>query len=198
MCNWMTLTMKILLTGLMLLCLSLPINAGEGPQQRTLDDLLDDMKIQQERLGNLPIDEQLRRLKSQLIDLRVERDRLRDENRYLRSQIDDLRNKIRASRTSSEPSVSCPVDECISIDKAEEQKILQHVIYTLSLYRVAELMKSALPESAVEAHREAHRIMKGAIKDLELLGFDTSNPDNFPKLGELLDSLDTFHESHSN
>ena len=184
--------MKVILTGLMLMCLSLPINAGEEPQQSSLDNLLSN--IQQKRTERapgsvIPADEQIRRLKSELIDIRVERDLLKEENVYLRNRIDDIEDQRHSAK------VSTP-GECISIEDAEEQRLMQHVVYSLGLYRLAEFMDSAIPEENVEAHARAQKIMDGAKADLELLGFDTSNPEDFPTLEELLEQFEIAHEAH--
>ena len=86
--------------------LALPTSADDPaqvdqPQQRSLDTLLSD--IQEKRNvrsadQNVAPQEQVRRLKSQLIDVRVERDLLAEENAFLRRQIDDMENQRSASR----------------------------------------------------------------------------------------------------
>lgn len=177
--------------------LALPTSADDPaqvsePQQKSLDTLLSD--IQEKRNirsadQNVAPQEQVRRLKSQLIDVRVERDLLAEENAFLRRQIDDMENQRSASRV-------CPPGECISLAEAEEQQLLQHVVYSLSLYRLGEFMHSVIPAEDVEAHTRAQKLMDGAKRDLELLGFDTSNPDAFPTLEELLEGFEISHEAH--
>ena len=189
--------MKRILTGLMLLCLSLPIGAEEGPQQKSLDQLLSNIEQRQiERATDVSPEEQIQRLKSQLIDIKVQRDLLNEQNQYLRKQIEDM-NKTKNR------DVVCPPGKCISAEDARRAQILQHVLYTLSLYRLAEYMDSVIPEEDVEAHTKAHRIMESAKADLEFLGFDTSNPEDFPTLEELLEQSQinrahTNNEAHDN
>ena len=57
-------------------------------------------------------------------------------------------------------------------------------------------MDSVIPEEDVEAHRKAQKIMEGAKFDLELLGFDTTTPEDFPTLEQLLERFDIEHEAH--
>ena len=180
------------------MCLALPISADDAqvdqPQQKSLETLLSD--IQERRTTrsaeqNVSPEEQVRRLQNQLIDIRVERDLLAEENNFLRRQVDDMQNERSAV-------TNCPPGECITLAEAEEQQLLQHVIYSLSMYRLGEFMHSVIPAEDVEAHTRAQRLMDGAKEDLELLGFDTSNPDDFPTLEELLEGFEIAHErAHS-
>lgn len=185
--------MKAIVTGLMLMCLALPSNAQEAePQQKSLDSLYDD--IQQARVTrsldqNISPEVEVRRLKSQLIDARVQRDMLEEENTYMRQRIVDMEGE----QTSS---MQCLPGECITAEEAETQQLIQHVVYSLSLYRLAEFMDSVIPEEEVEAHKKAQKIMDGAKSDLELLGFDTTTPETFPSLEELLERFDIEHEAH--
>lgn len=181
------------ITGFVLMCLSLPIIAEERSQQRSLDTLLNDIQAKQrtqaiEEHRSSPED-LVRRLKNQLIDIRVERDQLEEHNAYLRRQIENLRNERNSSR-------ECLPDECIPLVEVEQKQLVRHTVHSLSLYRLAEFMDSVIPEEDVEAHRRAQKIMEGAKADLELLGFDTSNPDDFPTLEELLEHFEILHEAN--
>lgn len=179
------------------MCLALPLSADDPaqvaePQQRSIDTLLNDIQAKRAvRSAELQEDpkEQLRRLRSQLIDVKVERDLLSEENEYLRLQLNDLRNSRSSSRV-------CPPGECISLAEAEEQQLLQHIVYSLSMYRLGEFMHSVIPVEDVEAHTRAQKIMEGARRELELLGFDTTDPEEFPTLEELLEQFEAVHEAH--
>ena len=188
--------MKAIVTGLVLMCLVFPINAQDaqevGQQQKSLDTLLSDIQLKRAERSqeqNVSPEVELRRVKSQLIDTRVERDMLQEENSYLRQRVNDIENEQSAS-------LACPPGECITLEEAQEQQLIQHVVYSLSLFRLAEFMDSVIPEEDVEAHKKAQKIMDGAKADLELLGFDTTTPEDFPSLEELLERFDIEHEAH--
>lgn len=177
--------------------MALPISADDPaqvdqPQQKSLDTLLSDIQAKRDVRSaeqDVPPQEQVRRLKSQLIDARVERDLLAEENAYLRRQVEDMEGERSSSRV-------CPPGECVTLAEAEEQQLLQHVVYSLSLYRLGEFMHSVIPAEDVEAHTRAQKLMDGAKRDLELLGFDTSNPNDFPSLEELMEGFDIAHKAH--
>jgi len=186
--------MKAIVTGFMLMCLALPIYAEDEPQQKSLDVLLNDIQLKRVARSNeqnISPEEQISRLRSQLIDNKVERDLLAEENEFLRQRVDDMQSE-------RVDSLQCPPGECVSIEEAEEAQLIQHVVYTLSLFRLAELMDSVIPEGNVEAHKKAQRIMEGAKSDLEMLGFDTTDTSDFPTLEELLERFDIEHEAHGN
>lgn len=189
--------MKAVITGLMLMCLAMPISAQDAaqadqPQQKSLNSLLSD--IQQKRTEQTAVqtttpEEQVRYLRNQLIDAKVERDLLEQQNEYLRRQLEFSRNERAAAR-------ECPPGECMTLAEVEEQLLTQHVAHSLSLYRLAEYMHSLIPEEDVEAQARLHKIMDNAKADLELMGFDTSKPENFPTLEELMEHFEISHQAH--
>ena len=139
-------------------------------------------------------------------------DELLSENVQMQNDIQDLETRLKAAnnqierintdlddmQNQREASMNCPPAECVSLAEVEEQQLLQHIIYSLSLYRLGEFMHSVIPAEDVEAHTYAQKLMDGAKEDLELLGFDTSNPDEFPTLEELLEGFEIAHErAHS-
>lgn len=174
--------MKAIVTGLMLMCVSLPISAEEPPQQRSLDALLNDLQVRRSasvaQTREEPA-ETITRLKSELVDTRVERDILKRENDSLRLHIEDMEGERASARV-------CPPGECITLLEAEEEQMRQQALYSFSMYRLAEYMHSVIPETDVEAHRQAEKLLDSAKANLELLGFDTTDPDTFPTLEELL------------
>jgi hypothetical protein len=126
---------------------------------------------------------QIRTLKSEVIDLKVERDSLQDQVKYLEGQLE------RRNATSS----NCGQGTCVPIDQVEREKILTHIVYSLSLYRLAEMVDKLTPANDVEAHKKAQRIMQNAIEDLKLLGFDTKDPSKFPEVEVLVEQLSKNH-----
>ena len=154
--------------------------AGEDTaEQNTLDSLLDIYDVQQKTTENVDPSSELRKLRNQMIDLRVERDALADENAY-------LRNKLENIEQFEEAHPECLESGCVPLDDVEQERILSYVIYSLSLYRMAELVTLNTPLENVEAHKKAQKIMAGVKADLEVLGFDTTNMQEYPLLDELL------------
>lgn len=133
--------------------------------------------------------EQNRYLRNELIDVKVERDLLREENIYLRQKLKNLQSEM-------DRSIECPPGECLTLAEAEEQFLTQHIAHSLSLYRLAEYMHSVIPEEDVEARERLRNIMNNATSDLELMGFDTTNPENFPTLEELMEHFEISHRAH--
>lgn len=121
---------------------------------------------------------EIRTLKSELIDLKVERDALEDQVKYLEKQM-ERRNAVSP----------CGEGKCIPVDQVEKEKIVAHIVYSLSLYRLAEMVDKLTPANDVEAHKKAQSIMKSAIEDLNMLGFDTRDPSKFPTVDELARQL---------
>ena len=118
---------------------------------------------------------EIRRLRNQIIDLRVDRDELAEENNYLKDRL--------ASVESTQPACT---QECVSLDTLENQRLVSYVIYSLSLYRMAEVVVKYTPEENVEAHNKAQRVMAGVKSDLDVLGYDTTNMTEYPSLEELM------------
>ena len=177
-------TLSILIALLVIPCVSL---AGEQETQQTnLDKLLDQYEVQQKAptANAADVGAEIRRLRSQLIDLRVERDGLREENNY-------LKNQLESEQSSDHANVSdcLGTGECVYVDDTENERILSYVIYSLSLYRMAETVAYHVPQENVEAHKQAQKIMAGVKSDLDVLGFDTTNMHEYPSLDELLEQL---------
>jgi septal ring factor EnvC (AmiA/AmiB activator) len=185
----MTKTLSILVATLFL---TVPAFAQQQVQQQqtqqqvTLDVLLDRYEQQQQQQQQQKAAEaedpasEVRRLRSQLIDLRVERDALQEENSYLKNRLENM-------QTFEESE--CLEKECVPVDKVEEERILSYVIYSLSLYRMAEVVAQNTPSENVEAHKKAQRVMAGVKSDLDTLGFDTTNMQEYPNLEELIEEL---------
>lgn len=125
---------------------------------------------------------ELRRLRSQIIDLRVERDALSEENAF-------LKNKLENMQAFEESHSKCIQMECVPLADVENERILSYVIYSLSLYRMAEVVAAHTPAENVEAHKKAQRVMAGVKSDLDTLGFDTTNMQDYPQLDELLEEM---------
>jgi hypothetical protein len=177
-------TLTILIALIMIPCVSL---AGEQEAQQTdLDELLGRYETQQKTSvsnGASP-EAELRKLRNQLIDLRVERDGLREENNYLKAQLEN-------EQTAGHEDIADCLDsgECVYVDDIENERIVSYVIYSLSLYRMAEQVSTHVPLEDVEAHKQAQKIMAGVKSDLDVLGFDTTNMHEYPSLDELLEEF---------
>lgn len=124
---------------------------------------------------------EVRKLRSQIIDLRVERDALAEENAYLKNRLENME--------AFEQHSNCIQVECVPLAEVENDRILSYVIYSLSLYRMAEVVAANTPESNTEAHKKAQRVMAGVKSDLDTLGFDTTNMTEYPSLEELLEEM---------
>lgn len=175
--------MNRILTLLIALILVPAVTLAGASEQTAMDKLLKDYEINQRTIEPQDQASEIRRLKSRLIDVRVERDRLTEQVAFLQAQIDNMLE----SEEHAELHANCLDVECIPITEVEEEKILTHIIYTLSQFRLAELIISIVPEENVEAHNKAQKIMEGAKNDLDVLGFDTSDMDDYPTLDELME-----------
>lgn len=162
----------------------------QGQQTSEIDKLIEGYQNNKRAPASRPMDpeSEIRRLQSQLIDLRVERDRLAEEVLFLKEKIDTFSNQERAS--------GC-MQDCIPVAEVEEEKIITHVIYTVSQYRLAELITQTVPEEFVEVHNTAQKIMRGAINDLDTLGFDTSDMNTYPTLEDVLEQWNISQGSRS-
>ena len=173
--------MKQILTILLTLVL-IPsaVLAGEQTEQTAMDKLIQGYQVNKRAVEPEDRATEIVRLQSQLIDVRVERDRLAEEVLFLKSKIDNM-------LVTEDVSTECNSTECIPIEQVEQDKIYTHVVYTISQYRLAEMITETASEENVEVHNTARKIMRGAINDLEVLGFDTSNMDEYPSLDEMME-----------
>ena len=177
----MTRTLSILVAILMLPAVAF---AQEQVQQEpvTLESLQSRYEQQQRAPAQEDSASEVRRLRSQIIDLRVERDALSEENAYLKNRLENI-------EAFEEAHPECIQVECVPLADVENERILQYVIYSLSLYRMAEVVALYTPEENVEAHEKAQRVMAGVKSDLDTLGFDTTDMQDYPQLDELLEEL---------
>ena len=173
-------TLSILIALIMVPCV---VFAEEDTtQQNTLAELLTQYEVQQkESTEDGDPNSEIRKLRNQMIDLRVERDALADENAYLKNQLENHHSEDAQSASECLGS-----GECVYVDDIENERIISYVIYSLSLYRMAELVTLNTPLENVEAHEKAQKIMAGVKADLDVLGYDTTNMQEYPELDELL------------
>jgi hypothetical protein len=173
-------TLSILASLLLIPCATF----GQA-QQTDLDQLIEGYDVKR-RVASQPqdLESENRKLKSQIIDLRVEKDALNEKVAYLEAVI--------ANHEASETGVpaECHDVTCVPLADVQQEKVITYVIYSLGLYRLAELLDQAAPRENVEAHRKAQKIMVGVKSDLEVLGFDTSDMSGLPELDELLEELE--------
>lgn len=173
-------TLSILMALIMVPCAAFA--EDEAEQQTNLDQLLNQYEVQQKTaVSNNDPEVEIRRLRNQIIDLRVERDALQDENTYLKNQLE-----IEQSEDHSGGSNCLEEGECVYMSDVENERIISYVIYSLSMYRMAEHVANTVPQENVEAHNQAQKIMAGVKSDLDVLGFDTTEMDDYPSLDELL------------
>lgn len=177
----MKLTLIILIALIMVPCAAFA--EDQAAQQTNLAELLDQYEGQQKvSTANVDPKAEVRKLRNQLIDLRVERDALQDENAYLKNKVENIEQ--------SEIQANClDAAECVLMDDVENERIISYVIYSLSLYRMAEQVDIAVPQENVEAHEQAQKIMAGVKSDLDVLGFDTTKMEDYPTLDELLEQF---------
>lgn len=181
----MKITLSILILLIMVPCAA--FSEDEPAQQTNLDKLLDQYEVQQKSASSRSNEDpqaELRRLRNQLIDLRVERDALQEENNYLKDKLVNVQNL-------EEADPECFERECVALAEVENERIISYVIYSLGLYRMAEQVSSNVPQENVEAHRQAQKIMAGVKSDLDVLGFDTTDMTGYPTLDELLEQFQT-------
>lgn len=180
---------SILIALLLIPCLSF----ASGGQQTALDKLLDSYETKQ-RVANasaaapVNLESENRKLKNQIIDLRVENDALTDQLSYVTATIENME----ASESEEHSSLhdECLNTECVSLDNVMQEKLITYVIYSLGMYRIAELLDTVAPAENIEAHTKAQKIMNGVKRDLDVLGFDTSDMTDIPNLDELLEQLE--------
>ncbi len=181
----MTKTLSILVTILLLpsgVFAQQQVQQQQTQEQVTLEVLQNRYEQQQRTATATQADpeSEVRRLRSQIIDLRVERDSLQEENLYLKNRLENV-EAFEESR--------CIRMECVPLADVENERILSYVIYSLSLYRMAEVVVNSTPVSDVEAHKKAQRVMAGVKSDLDTLGFDTTDMQDYPQLDELLEEM---------
>ena len=177
----MKITLSILIALIMVPCAAFA--EDQAAQQTDLTELLAQYEVQQKvSVGNADPEAEVRKLRNQLIDLRVERDALQDENVYLKNRLEA--EKLEHSEVAQS---SCLEElECVLTDDVENERIISYVIYSLSIYRMAEQVVSTVPQENVDAHNQAQNIMAGVKSDLDVLGYDTTNMEDYPTLDELL------------
>lgn len=175
--------MNKLLTILLLTLVVPCISFASEVQQTAMDKLIEGYQVKQRIVEPRDQKAEIIRLKSQLIDVRVERDQLSEQVIFLEAKIKDMS----LNNNHSELHAKCLDVECIPITDVENDKIITHIIYSLSQYRLAELIAQTVPTEDVEAHKKAQRIMTGAKNDLDVLGFDTIDMKGYPSLDELME-----------
>lgn len=185
--------MNKILTILIALILVPAVTLASATEQTAMDKLIKDYELAQLEIQPQNKDAEIRRLKSQLIDIRVERDQLSDQVLFLQSRIENMIE----NEEHLELHEQCLNVECVPITDVENDKIITHIIYMLSQFRLAELIVSTVPEENVEAHKKAQKIMAGAKNDLDVLGFDTSDMSSYPTLEELMEQWIVFQGSRA-
>jgi len=181
----MKITRSILIVLLMVPCFAFGEDQLAEQQTPNLDKLLNRYEAPKPAsVATQDPQSEIRKLRSQLIDLRVERDALTEENAY-------LKNKLQSVRAFEEEHPECIDTGCVPVNDVQKQKIVTYVIYSLGLYRMAEVVVENTPIENVEAHKQAQNIMAGVKSDLEVLGFDTANMHDYPTLDELLTEFET-------
>jgi len=176
-------TLSILIAVIMVPCAAFA--EDQAAQQTNLDKLLNQYEVQQKTATtNVDPEAEVRRIRNQLIDLRVERDALQEENAYLKNQLE-----IEQSADHTGDGDCLNSGQCVYLDDVENERIISYVIYSLSMYRMAEQVTEVTPQENVQAHEQAQKIMAGVKSDLDVLGFDTTKMEDYPTLDELLEQF---------
>lgn len=137
----------------------------------SLDVLLEDLKQRREARTvtvEQPVtarDPKVTRLQNELIDLRVERDRLEMHVMQLEARL----QRVTVVGTSSR----CRNEDCVPIQKFEDERIRLQSTHAVSLYIYGKELYELTTD--VEIRKKATKMMTIAINDLELLGFDTTD-----------------------
>ena len=173
--------MNRILTTLSALAFIPCILFADEKQQTAMDRLIEDYQTTQRSMEPENTKAEITRLRSQLIDVRVERDQLSNQVIFLKTKIEN----IETSEAHANPI--CHKVKCIPITEIENDKIITHVIYSLNQYRLAELITQTIPLKDGEVHKKAQRIMIGEKNDLNMLGFDTTDMKRYPILDELIE-----------
>lgn len=164
------LTVAFFLTGILYAQGQTETVQTEPQKARGLDNLLDDLKERREVkaiAASRPMDRdgQLLRLQSELIDLRVERDRLV-------MQVNRLETRLQGV-TVFGASSKCRADECVPLQQVELEKMLLQASHAIDKYKCGKRLYDLTPSEEVKKYAET--MMRVALDDLELLGFDTTD-----------------------
>lgn len=142
----------------------------QAESKSSLDILLSNLKQQRESRSVLSDqlldrDGQVLRLQSELIDLRVERDRLAMQVNQLATRLQEV--------TVIGASTRCRSEDCVPVHVMEEEKVSIQISNATKLFKYGrDLYNIASCDQTKEA---AQTMMQVAIDDLELLGFDTTD-----------------------
>jgi len=101
-------------------------------------------------------------LRSEIIDLRVERDRLESKNRQLLEKLNSLKN------TNSN---ECINNECVPIEQYEFEKVKLVVAHWVQMHNFTENLMQLYKEDS-EAHTVVVQYHNKAVKQLRILGFN--------------------------
>lgn len=175
--------------GLSLLLMS-QVSGNEKYQQitgqRTSIDSLMEMYAQKREINSientehLTPDEENLRLRSELVDLRVERDRLESKVRHLENELQEV---VVVGAKSN-----CEEVSCVPSANADAEKVLIHAASAVRAHNIGVGIRR--DSQCKEAHKYAEEMINGAIEDLKLLGFDTTNLNENLELDALMNQLE--------
>lgn len=145
------------------------VQSSEQPES-SLDILLSNLKQQRESRSvlsdqMLDRDGHILRLQSEIIDLRVERDRLATQVTKLATRLQEV--------TVVGASTKCRIEDCVPVQVVEEEKVLIQISNANKLFQYGKNLHEIA--SCDQTREAAQTMMQVAIDDLELLGFDTTD-----------------------
>jgi hypothetical protein len=131
------------------------------------------------------LDDDNLRLRSEVIDLRVERDRLASRVRMLESERKEI--LVVGAKSKCEPT------PCISEQEVKADKIMIQAASAIRAHNIGINLRRN--SDCPEAHKYAEAMINGAIEDLKLLGFDTTNVNEELELDTLMSQLEQIEEA---
>lgn len=159
-------------------------------QKTSIDQLIDIYSSQRRATGQIIVytkeqkgqllDDDNLRLRSEVIDLRVERDRLASRVRSLESELKEV---VVVGVKSNCNAVACSSDQ-----ETEAEKVLIKAASAVSTHNIG--IRILQNSECEEAHKYANEMITGAIEDLKLLGFDTTNVNEELELDTLMNQIE--------
>lgn len=186
--NTMKVTSLIIASAGFYLLLLSQVSGNESfqvPDQKTSIDSLMEMYAQKQEtrsvkgIEDTPMDDNVK-LRSEVIDLRVERDRLESRVRNLEHELKEV---VVVGAKSN-----CESASCVSAQDVEAEKILIQAASAVRSHNIG--INIRRNSQCKEAHKYADEMINGAIEDLKLLGFDTTNVDENLELDALMNQLE--------
>jgi hypothetical protein len=138
-------------------------------QKTALDSLIEmyaQRKIDSAKVEEAPVDilesEDVIKLRSELIDIRVERDRLMSRNKQLQEQIQQIK-----TNTGSK----CSIENCVPQEEVELEKIRMEIVHWVHMHNMMNYIKNNC-ENDVYICNQAQEWAEGAARHLRVMGIN--------------------------